>query len=166
MYTARPRIINAMRKNSHRKPRPVSKLLNPAQHQRIMMGPWMHLTLLCSGQGTREHVVTVAAAFNIGIALAHLSNNTNLQHLFENAQKKLLGAMSPIDAVVLPEDVATELQTAFKQLDRYLGIQNDRALIRAIDFVNSAVNGGEEAEVMSLPETDTSGPLNERAKPP
>lgn len=140
-----------MRKKSPRKARPVSHLLSPEQHERIIIGPRMHLTLLCSGQGTKEHVVTVAAAFNIGVALAHLSKNTALQNLFENAQKRLLGALTANDEIVLPEDVASDLKAAFNQLDRYIGIQHGMALIKAIEFIDRAVATGEGAEVVDLP---------------
>jgi len=141
-----------VRKKNPRKPRPVAKLLSPAQHDRLIVGPRLHLTLLCSGQGTREHAVTVAATFNIGIALAHLSKNTTFQNLFENAQKRLLGALTPSDTIRLPEDVGTDLKVAFNKLDRYIGIQNDRALFRAIEFINRAVSTGEGADVVDLPD--------------
>ena len=140
-----------MRKKSPRKPRPVSRLLSPPQHERIIIGPRLHLTLLCSGHGTREHAVTVAAAFNIGVALAHLSNNAALQNLFETAQKRLLGALTANEEIVLPEDVAVDLKAAFNQLDRYIGIQHGRALIKAIEFIDRAMTTGEGAEVVNLP---------------
>lgn len=108
--------------------------------------------MLCSGQGTREHAVTVAATFNIGIALAHLSKNATFQNLFENAQKRLLGALTPSETISLTDDVATDLKVAFNKLDRYLGIQNDRALLRAIDFIDRAVSTGEGADVVDLPD--------------
>ena len=126
-------------------------MLSPEQHKRIIIGPRMHLTLLCCGQGTKEHVVTIAAAFNIGVALAHLSKNAVLQNLFENAQKRLLGALTVNDEIVLPEEVASDLKAAFNQLDRYIGIQHGMALIKAIEFIDRAVATGEGAEVVDLP---------------
>lgn len=141
-----------MRKRNPRKARPVSQLLSPEQHNRIIIGPRMHLSLLCMGQGSKEHVVTVAAAFNIGVALAHLSNNAALQNLFENAQKRLLGVLTANEEIILPEDVATDLKAAFNQLDRYIGIQHGMALIKAIEFIDRAVTTGDGAEVVDLPD--------------
>ena len=141
-----------MRKKSHRKPRPVARLLTPKQHEQLILGPRMHLVLLCAGTGTREHAITVASALNIGVALAHLRQNAVLQKLFENAQKRLIESLTPSDPVVLPENVAEELQVAFHQLDSFIGIQHMDALVRAIEFVEQAIESGEGAQILSLPD--------------
>ena len=110
----------------------------------------MHLALLSMGHGSREHLVTVVAAFNIGIALAHLNNNGVLQNLFEKAQKLLLESMSSSEQIVLHDEVTKEIQAAFNQLVRYIGIQHGMALIRAIEFIEKGVATGEGVEIVDL----------------
>ena len=113
-----------MRKRNPRKPRAVSTLLTPQQHERIIIGPRMHL--------------------------AHLNNNEDLQSFFENAQKLLLDSMSSSEQIVLHDEVTKELQAAFNQLDRYIGIQHGMALIRAIEFIERGVATGEGVEIVDL----------------
>ncbi len=146
-----PKQGQIVRKRNPRVRREASPLLSPKQLERIIIAPRMHLTLLCAGQGTREHVVTVAATFNVGIALAHLSKNGALQNLFENAQKLLFGALTPGEDIVMPEEVAMEIKAGFNQLDRYIGVQHAGALIKAIEFIDRAMTTGEGAEVVNLP---------------
>ena len=98
------------------------------------------------------HAATVASALNIGVALAHTRKNQTLQDLFESAQRSLIDAMSPAEPLILPESVIDELKVALTYLDRYIGIQNTEAIRRAIEFCDQAIETGNGAEILRMPE--------------
>jgi hypothetical protein len=147
-----------MRKHSARKIRPASKLLTPEKHERLMLTPRLCLTLLLQGTAQRIHVETILSIFNIGISLAKLSGQRAMQNNYQHAQELLCSAARGPEPLCSPEADLDFLKKAFNQLDRYIGIQHEHKVARALDFIDHAIQTGEGAKIIPIPK----GPEDER----
>ena len=143
-----------MRKASKRKPRPVSRIITPVQRDALFLAPRMHLELICSGVGTREHIRTIAGLFNITTALAQHAKN---QALFANAQGALsilFAAAEKSEPLLLDEEDQVRLKVAFGEAEGYISIQQSSTVLRAVEFIETAIATGEGAHVVRLPASD------------
>lgn len=132
-----------MRKKSGRVPRLVAKPLTPAQLQRMVVGPRMHLHLLLSGCYEHEYAGSIGGLFNVATALAHFKGHVELQAVFDGAQDVLLQLMEDMRA---PDDAESErLREAFNLADQWIGIQDTAILTRAINYANKEIAAQRQA---------------------
>lgn len=136
-----------MRKKSGRIPRLVAKPLTPAQLQRMVVGPRMHLHLLLNGIYEHEYAASIGGLFNVATALAHFKGHAELQAVFDGAQEILVGLMRETRA---PDDAEREpLREAFNLADQWIGIQDTAILTRAINYANKEIAAQRKAKADS-----------------
>lgn len=140
-----------MRKQCKRKIRPLAKLLAPSQHNDLMMGPLMHLELICLGTGTREHARSVAGLLNIGTALAYLAKRKVLYTNLQGCLTILQAAVLRSEPLVITEDDQARLRYVCTELEGYMSLQHKSKLISALEFIEHALKTGEGAEVIAWP---------------
>lgn len=121
-------------------PRPVAKLLTPAQHADLMIAPRLHLELILRHTVDMHYLQSIAGVFNIVGVLAHMHRNAPLQDNIDAAQQVLLGL---IEGKRPPTpDEANLLRQVFNQADRYIGLQNTIALAKAIRYSDREIAAG------------------------
>jgi len=123
-----------MRKKSGRTPRSIAKPLTPAQLQKMIIGPRMHLHLLLSQCYEHEYAASIGGIFNIATTLAHFKKHDELQAEFDRAQEVLVNLITnerPPDAVE-----STLLRAAFNIADQWIGIQDTAILTRAMSYAD------------------------------
>jgi len=123
-----------MRKKSGRIPRLIAKPLTPAQLQRMIVGPRMHLHMLLSQHYEHEYAASVGGIFNIATTLAHFKAHSELQAEFDKAQDVLVKLIEDGRAPDAAEGAL--LREAFNLADQWIGIQDTAVMTRAINYAN------------------------------
>lgn len=126
---------------SARKPRPVGRLLTPAQVDQIVLQPRIHLQLLCLGSGNALMAQNVAAFFNLGAALAFLRKDTartNMIHLGQDALlEPVREANGDLEKTLVYRDEAIEImRKTFNMIEGWISLQNNIQMLAAVDVVD------------------------------
>lgn len=140
-----------MRKRCSRIARSVGKPLSELQHREICTIVLMHLAILLAGDAEMDHLMTVAAFFNLGAAVAFIRNNTEMlakitianeitQHMIANGDPKL----------PLSEDDKIYLDTMTQSIVNYLRLLSCQTVYTAAELVERALATGENAEVLGV----------------
>lgn len=134
-----------MRKKSARVARPAAPMLTPDQHGRLILMPRAHLDLLLSGMFDPQYAVSVAGVFNIAGAAAGLHQRNDIVSRIDAAQhivERLLNERCPP-----AEEERQILMDAFNTADRYIGIQNQLTLAKAVRYVNARIASGDARRI-------------------
>lgn len=116
-------------------------MITPADHERLMILPRIHLNQVLEGCLEREYLVTVAGVFNIVIALANIQEKPERQAFFERGQSVVL---KMIQTQTAPDEASLAiLLESFNRADRYIGIQQTRHIHRATQLVDRTIANGE-----------------------
>lgn len=136
-----------MRKKSGRTPRLIAKPLTPAQLQRMIVGPRMHLHMLLSQRYEPEYAASIGEIFNVATTLAHFKGHAELQAEFDKAQDVMVKLIEDGRAPNAAE--GTLLREAFNLADQWIGIQDTAVLTRAINYANKATAALRQAAAVS-----------------
>lgn len=142
-----------MKKHSKRRVRVSSPLISPEIHAQVMTKAHMHLQLFIAGNGTVDHLKSVASALNVGSVMAWQRGDGVRQKSLHRALDIVVECVSRRigDAVPAPSSEASEeLQATLLMLDRWIGIQNMHTLQQASAFINQALENRATADVKSV----------------
>ena len=124
----------------YRKPKPQISLLTKAEHNNLMLLPYVHLALVLEGSADRQHVHTLAGLFNIAGALASYRHNHKLLATINEAQgivtALLRGETSLLDAH------KPILRTAVNRSRAYLEKASRADLARTVAWVDTQIAKG------------------------
>lgn len=130
-----------MRKRCKRRVLEVSVPLSDEQYTNLFTLPMMHLTALVTGQGVREHALSVAGLLNLGAALAYQRNNIVLLNQVSGSMGIMLDVLAGGE-MIRPlsdfEEVALRLTVA--EVTNYMRLVSKSALVKAMLFVEQELN--------------------------
>ncbi len=116
-------------------------MLTPADHNRLMILPRMHLNLVLGGALEGEYLATIAGVFNIVIALAHIQGKPQRQAFFEKGQSVVF---EMIKSRTLPDEGSLSVMLeSFNSADHYIGIQQTVHIHRALTLVDKTIARGD-----------------------
>lgn len=128
-------------------------MITPDQRDKLMLSPRMHLELVVTGYASLDHFESVLGAFNTGSALAFYAKDVKRQAMIHRSLDILASCISQTEAGVVTkpsDDEAAFLMAAFNQLERWIGVQNQLQLARAILFVEQSIQKKGGANALSL----------------
>lgn len=149
-----------MRKRCSRIIRSVSKPLSELQHREICTIVLMHLACLLAGDAEMDHLLTVAAFFNLGAAVAFLRNNTELMGKIAIANEITQHMIAQGDPKLpLSEDDRLILDAMTQAIVNYLRLLSCETVFKAAEMVERAITTGENAELLGVRTPPTGGQI-------